>query len=958
MNRYSRLSLFLFFISPFFVFGFSPYPDSLEAVRFVEMAAAKAASNRDSSLRLLNAGLEIFKKNNDLRSWINACKNTGVAFDMAGQMDDAMSVYGQATSERLFRQPENRKEWEALGWLYANAGFTLSWYGKYFDAKSWYEKSRSVFEDDARWVDTTVVAYVHRELGNIYTRLGDYEAAVLMLERVKKVSLEARHFNLAAEACNDMAIVFEDNRQDSLSILTCREALAFPGISLVSQALLKGTLALAYFNAGRRQASLAETTAAKTLLETVIRKNLHPNGKLWLSNLLKLRGELLEDPNAARQSLDQSLALLKEFYPDTLRREFAKVRLALSGFHLRRNQPEEALRQQQIALQSVLYRFRPTDFFQNPSSEDFYPENTLMEALSGKAEAFRQLYRRKPERPLLLASLTCHDLIFEAERAYRQVHHFESSKLTLLAESSRRTASAIETAWQFHRDFQDAATLGQAFSFAEKSKSILLYEALRQSGASSLANIPDSLLQKERQLKEELAEAEKALFFAKQKGETAGVDQLEKEIFDLNASLSNLNGELESNYPAFFKEKNRKETATVAAAQALLLPSQALIEYFVGDSVLFIFLLKKNAFHLERVAKDFPLEQWVTQFRQDIEAFQFPGSDREALCRSYTELAQLLFHKLVQPLTKFGLPENLVIVPGGILGFLPFDALLYEAPPSDCVFKKYPYLVRKYNISYNYSSTLFKELMQVKKKKARAGFAGFAPSFPEGNNSGFGPLHFNIVSAQEAAAIWDGTHFSKSAATRRALRENAAGHSILYLSTHAKANTDEGNFSFIVLAKEGGGYDTLFVTDIYNLKLASDLVFLGACETGSGKWYNGEGIISLARSFLYAGARSIVTTLWSINDESNKNLTLSFFRHLHDGQRKDEALRRAKLELLENSGMDLYAHPVFWAAYTPIGNMEPVSSGIPWWHFLVGGVGLLTIIILCKSRSGWQKGVV
>jgi CHAT domain-containing protein len=132
-------------------------------------------------------------------------------------------------------------------------------------------------------------------------------------------------------------------------------------------------------------------------------------------------------------------------------------------------------------------------------------------------------------------------------------------------------------------------------------------------------------------------------------------------------------------------------------------------------------------------------------------------------------------------------------------------------------------------------------------------------------------------------------------------------------------------------------------------------VFLGACETGSGKWYNGEGIISLARSFLYAGARSIVTTLWSINDESNKKLTTSFFRHLHEGERKDEALRHAKLEQLEHSGLDLYAHPVFWAAYTPIGNMEPVKSKTKWWYYLAG-LGLAGLVVYYAGRFR-RKGV-
>ena len=232
--------------------------------------------------------------------------------------------------------------------------------------------------------------------------------------------------------------------------------------------------------------------------------------------------------------------------------------------------------------------------------------------------------------------------------------------------------------------------------------------------------------------------------------------------------------------------------------------------------------------------------------------------------------------------------------------------------------------------------------MQLGKKRtvAKGQFAGFAPLFSENNSSGFGKLNGNVPSMEEVSALFGGVPFSNSDASRQNFVENVANFRMVYLATHAKANTDENGFSFIILA-EGSGYDTVFVKDIYNLPpLAADLVFLGACETGSGKRYEGEGIISLARSFLYAGANSIVTTLWSINDESNRELTLHFFQNINDGQPKNEALRNAKISILENERPDLYAHPVYWAAYTPIGNMEALENGFDWWWMAVVVIGL------------------
>lgn len=935
-------------------------PDSLLAASYVDSAIGSAWTNRDSSFYWLEKAFLLFKKNDDLRSWIKACKDTGAEFDYAGDPQTALFLYEWPLQARRFRSPASPQDWRVMGWLYTDWGYTLARsMGKYYEARAKYEEARRIFEEKANLVDVDVVTYVHRELGNICTRLGDYEAALLLLEQAKRTALQAAHYNLAAEVTSDICLVHINNGQDSLALKGSLAALAYPSLNEISVGLLQLTNAQALVNLKQPDKALLHLRKAQSSLEVVVRGEMHPSGKYWLSQTHELLCEITPSDQDAEQQYRQSMALLAECYPDTLRREFSKVRLSMARRLQRQRAYAEALRLQQAALAGVLYRFREEDPMKNPAPADFYPENTIGEALGGKAAALEALYLARHERCLLEKSIECHDLIFRAEQVYRQVHHFESSKLAVVAESSSRTESALGAVWRFYQDFAEEKELEKAFSFAEKSKSVLLYEALRQSGASSVANVPDSLLQMERQIKEKLTDLEKAVFFEKQRKPNAAnpsnLVRMEQEILAGKTALSSLHQGIAQDFPAFFNLKQQVSTAAIAEVQHLLSNDQALLEYFVGDSSLYVFTVKKAGFQVERLPKDFPLEEWVTAFRQGIEAFQFSGNDREKLCEAYTQLAQQLYQKLLQPLEKQGLPKKLIIVPGGILAFLPFDALLYEAPPAPCAFRKYPYLARRHVISYDYSATLFKELMQPGKAKASRDFAGFAPAFEGGGPSGFGRLAFNIAGAAEASRIWHGTPFLREAANSQAFRENAALHRILYLATHAKANTDEGDFSFVVLAGEGGGYDTMFVKDIYNLRLCADLVFLGACETGSGKFHNGEGIISLARSFFYAGAKSIVTTLWSINDESNKDLTIRFFEHLHEGERKDEALWHAKLEQLDQSPNDLYAHPVYWAAYTPIGNMEPIrpQGSVPteaWW-LAGGGLAAAAIFLLKKKKK-------
>lgn len=102
------------------------------------------------------------------------------------------------------------------------------------------------------------------------------------------------------------------------------------------------------------------------------------------------------------------------------------------------------------------------------------------------------------------------------------------------------------------------------------------------------------------------------------------------------------------------------------------------------------------------------------------------------------------------------------------------------------------------------------------------------------------------------------------------------------------------------------------------------MVVLSACETGIGKLKKGEGIVSLARAFAYAGAKSIFTTLWKVSDDKTVDLTLPFYQYLRKGWSKDKALRQAKLDYLKRY-KGAPAHPFYWAGMIGIGDMGAVK---------------------------------
>jgi CHAT domain-containing protein len=124
--------------------------------------------------------------------------------------------------------------------------------------------------------------------------------------------------------------------------------------------------------------------------------------------------------------------------------------------------------------------------------------------------------------------------------------------------------------------------------------------------------------------------------------------------------------------------------------------------------------------------------------------------------------------------------------------------------------------------------------------------------------------------------------------------------------------------SFEKGSKEDG---VLQMSEIMRLRLNADLVTLSACRTGLGKLLNGEGIVGLTRAFFYAGASSVVVSLWNVNDLATADLMKAFYRNINNGMTKDEALRQAKLSLIKGPQRS-WQHPYFWAPFILVGDSK------------------------------------
>ena len=143
------------------------------------------------------------------------------------------------------------------------------------------------------------------------------------------------------------------------------------------------------------------------------------------------------------------------------------------------------------------------------------------------------------------------------------------------------------------------------------------------------------------------------------------------------------------------------------------------------------------------------------------------------------------------------------------------------------------------------------------------------------------------------------------------------------------------------------------------MHLNADMAILSACQTGYGVINRGEGVMSLSRAFAYAGVPATVMSLWKVPDNTTKEIMVAFYQNLKAGQAKDEALRNAKREYLQNHAeSDELQKPFYWAGFVAVGNMTPIDMTPPYQNFMIGSLILLAFVgLVCALRQQQYKAV-
>ncbi len=446
----------------------------------------------------------------------------------------------------------------------------------------------------------------------------------------------------------------------------------------------------------------------------------------------------------------------------------------------------------------------------------------------------------------------------------------------------------------------------EALKYLEESKSKIVKDAFGDIKPKTDDEELNKTLKAVEKVEKKKEAIEKELSEEKKKPEA---EQDKAKIEKLSATLGNTEGEfnqwmlkLKFQNPDMYNALTIPPT-TLGDVQGTIPEKAVLLEYFVSAEKLYIFCIGKQYF----VAKS--VEVSGSELSGLVEYYLGIVKDPESDIAELSEPALQLYDYLLAPVEEeLALFDNVVIVPFGMLYYLPFHALMRKHDGKE------QYVIEWKQLSYTTSATFLDILKEDKR--------GIEKLLGIGNPDGSLPAAEKEVSIlKEEIFKGNSLIWTLNEATKERFLEHAKDYDIVHLATHGTilSNPLESYLIFAGSTEHEQRLTLLEVAGYTALRDRTDLVFLSACQTATQKGEgSGSELISLAEAIAMAGPPTLVATLWEVNDVSTSQLVVDFYTALKEERGNMlEALRTAQLSLISSEN---HGHPFYWAPFVLLGN--------------------------------------
>ncbi len=834
-------------------------------------------------------------------------------------LDSSIYYTGKALEIRkeIFKNKPNID----LGKSYHNLGFFCARNHQYKAAKIALNGAIEVYKN----LDVSRMLRSYFELGYIHDEEGEYELAENCLNLVIKKGKEIDDKKLLGKALLNLGGVKLEKEEYNKAILLFEQALPnLKGIGdFENEAKCFQNIGIASYLLNDFPKAIKNYKEAISIFEEL--ENCYEVGMIN-SNLGRAYGKNKNDKLASVE-LQKALKIALDCGDPEI---IASSHDNLGEYHLEKSDFKTALKEYQNAIKTIVPIFKPKTDFENPKEESLVNVSNkidLLVYLSDKARALQGYAEKENNKDHLNSTLDIYKLGDKLIDQLRQEHSDEGTKLFW----REKVIPFYENAIEICHDLEDGES---AFFFFEKSRAVLLLEALQNSDA--LAAIPDSVRNTSYKIRKQLIGARQDLEDANEKERSNKLQYL----IEIQKSFDDFNLQLSKKYPQVASVKF--ETEVIERSDFRLLLSTSLlpltsIHYFYGEKNIYALVTDQS----QSSTYDLGTTKSIEPEIRKLLSFFKNASEIENAPSDYISQAYKIYSLLVKPLN-LNSAQDLLIFPDGALAYLPFEAL---TSANEGNISSAAYLIKNHTFRYAYSATILANQKNIKISKPNNTIAAFAPFAKLTSNPAHPVLSFSEDELGQIQKQVAGVFLEDRSASKAKLLENRKQHAVLHLSTHAFSSPSEDKPKIIF------SDSALYLSELYTLQIPSNLVVLSACQTNIGKLSPGEGVMSLGRGFTYAGAKSLISSLWNVNANSTGVVLSDFYKNLQMKVPKHLALHQAKKSFLENENLSSFNRsPYYWAGLIYYGDAVPLVLKQPNpWNSKSLMLGALIVFVL----TGW-----
>ncbi|MBP6687143.1 MAG: CHAT domain-containing protein [Lacibacter sp.] len=882
------------------------------------------------ALSYYNQTIHIVKQHKSLSQVLIDCYiKSGNIFQGRQRYQTAVPFYHKAL---LFARNENNTNFLYQSALYlGSAKYSLS---EIDSARFYFEYAAKLADKQTNLVDLPIL---YNSLGIIYFEAANYRQAINYFQ------LAADRLSPADDSYHESLVSFNNNiagcylrlGEYAEALKNYRELLQYKELE---QSLYQN-MGHAFYYLKQYDSALSYMQRVPYSISSAHARLLNEKGRIYIE-----KGMLVQ----AEQVFDSAIAVFRQLPLSAKSKDKALSFLYRSQLAQKQGLSNEAMNWCNRALKEIHFNFSGEHAESIPVNvTNVVSPITFFAILEQKASLLSEQYARSGKQTELESSLRTRLVAIETANYIK--NNFDNDEAGIFF---NEVSEAV-----YKKATQDAVTLystnGQldfidAFLFITESyKGNILHRNQVQQTVKSSGLLPDSLLQQETDLKQLLA------VFTTRLNNSISVDQvnlIQRRITEIQIRLSRLQKQYE-NYPSYTALQNPSASllTKLKSIQQQLNNDVAILQYIWADSVLMCLAVAKEEAKIFSVPVTKAITAALKQYRAALhnpkEGVRFSGYDASA--RLYQFIQQ-------------GLPayiknkKNWIVLPDGPLHAIPFETLVTDT-------EERKFLVQDKIISYHYSFTLLLQKKQGSTGKQQVyASAPFASAASAANNQKLPAL---IYSSEEIKSL-QGKIVQNSNATKEHFIQNARNSSLIHLATHAQAEENDSLsantfIQFHHQQSKVAESSRLYLHELYSMRFKQrPLVVLSACETGNGLQSQGEGLLSLARGFMYAGSSGIVSSLWKADDQTTAFIMQQMHYYLNKQIPVEQALYQAKKDLLANEKIDpRFRSPAYWGQFIYIGDIQLLQQKNKWsfvWPFalcVVFSVGLFLFYHHLKKAS-------